>query len=165
MAGSHPPLVGWSDIHLSNYHLSIRAQFTITTYYLMDGASTHFEENQVLCKLTGRTVKPVHLGGFNRIGVLLQTAGRWWWRGRDKSGFDLRLLVPTIGHLPLQPTPALEQCHLENQKNLIKFFYKSENQKTETIKQKTMINHLPLQPTPAPLPQTVRQSHLENLKI
>ena len=36
MAPTHrPPLVGWSDIHLSNYHLSIRDQFTITTYYLV----------------------------------------------------------------------------------------------------------------------------------
>ena len=58
MASSHPPLVGWSDIHLSNYHLSIRAQFTITTYYLMDGASTHFEEDRLQINRTNSEAGP-----------------------------------------------------------------------------------------------------------
>ena len=37
--GQHPPqsptLVGWSDIHLSNYHLSIRTLYTLTPNYLV----------------------------------------------------------------------------------------------------------------------------------
>ena len=115
--GRHPPTpcrMGWSDIHLSNYHLSIRAQFTITTWWCFNPLWRRSTALQI-----NRRDGEVHLGGFNRIGVP-STRGRRW-RGWDKSGFDLRLLVPTIGHLPLQPTPApppqtVHQCHLENQK-------------------------------------------------
>ena len=94
MAPTHPPLVGWSDIHLSNYHLSIRDQFTITTYYLVLRITclTSNQQNFTRCRIGVPSTPPSVLA-------------------RDKSRFDLRLLVLPIGHLPLQPTPL----HLKNQ--------------------------------------------------
>ena len=57
MAGTHPPLVGW-DGQISIYRI-ITYPSEPNSPSPPDGSSTHFEEDQLLCKLAGRTVKPI----------------------------------------------------------------------------------------------------------